>query len=104
EVPQRVVAVDASARVTGRPERDQLAGRERQLRRRATEELVVLGVRARIAGLDVVDAEPVELLRDAQLVVDRERDALELAPVAQRRVVDRDARRDGYLTHSSQSL
>jgi hypothetical protein len=32
----------------------------------------------------------VELLRDAELVVDRQGDALELAAVAQRRVVDLD--------------
>ena len=59
--------------------------------RRAAEHLVVLRVRARPAGFDEVDAEPVELLGDAQLVVDGERDALELRAVAQRRVVDLDS-------------
>ena len=43
------------------------------------EELVVLGVGAGPAALDAVHAEVVELLGDAQLVVDGERDALELA-------------------------
>jgi hypothetical protein len=37
-----------------------------------------------------VDAEPVELFGDAQLVFDGERNALELRTVAQRRVVDLD--------------
>ena len=57
---------------------------------RAPEQLVVLRVGARPTGLDVVDAEVVELLGDPQLVLDGERDALELRPVPQRRVVDLD--------------
>jgi hypothetical protein len=40
-----------------------------------------------------VHAEPVELLGDSQLVVDGEGDALELAAVAQRGVVDLDGLR-----------
>ena len=56
----------------------------------APEQLVVLGVGARPTRLDVVDAQPVELLGDPQLVLDGERDAFELRPVAQRRVVDLD--------------
>jgi hypothetical protein len=53
---------------------------------RATEELRVLGVRGRPAALDEVDAEVVELLGDAQLVVDRCRHAFDLQTIAQRRV------------------
>ena len=81
-------------------ERDERARVERELRRRAPEELVVLRVRAGPAGLDVVDAEPVELLGDAQLVVDGERDALELRAVAQRRVVDLDPGRPARVTYA----
>src|SRR5437870_33301 len=54
------------------------------------EELLVARVRARPAALDVVDAEVVEPLGDAQLVLEREGDVLGLRPVAQRRVVDLD--------------
>jgi hypothetical protein len=43
------------------------------------------------AALDEVHAEAVELLGDAQLVVHREGDALQLGAVAQRGVVDVDA-------------
>ena len=93
EVAERVVGVDLALDAPGRPERDQRRGVEVQLGRRAPEELVVLRVGAGPARLDEVDAEPVELLGDAQLVVDGERDALELAAVAQRRVVDLDALR-----------
>ena len=44
------------------------------------EELLVARIRARPAALDVVDAEGVETLGDAQLVVEREADVLRLAP------------------------
>ena len=57
---------------------------------RLLEELDVLGVRARPAALDVVDAEGVEPLGDAQLVGDREGDAFALGAVAQGGVVDFD--------------
>ena len=56
----------------------------------AGEELDVLRVGARPAALDVVHAEEVELLGDAQLVVDGRRDALDLQAVAQRGVEDLD--------------
>src|SRR2546426_3425738 len=55
------------------------------------EELLVARVRARPAALDVMDAEVVEPLGDAQLVLEREGDVLGLRPVAQRRVVELDA-------------
>src|SRR5213078_968637 len=55
------------------------------------EELLVAWVRARPAALDVVEAEVVEALGDAELVLEREGDVLGLRPVAQRRVVELDA-------------
>src|SRR3954468_20920541 len=70
------------------PEGDEGGGVELELGAGPPEELVVLGVGARPPALDPVHAEPVELLGDAELVVDGEGDALELTPVAQRRVVD----------------
>ena len=90
EVAQRLVGVDLALHPPRRSERDEPAGGELQLLRQPPEQLVVLGVGAGPAGLDVVHAERVELLGDAELVVDRERDALELRAVAQRRVVDLD--------------
>src|SRR6266446_2403846 len=54
------------------------------------EELLVARVRARPAALDVTDAEVVEPLGNAQLVLEREGDVLGLRPVAQRRVVELD--------------
>ncbi len=51
-------------------------------------ELGLLGVRARKAGLDVVDAEPVESLDDADLLGGGERHSLALHAVAQGRVVE----------------
>jgi hypothetical protein len=55
-------------------------------RARAAEELGVLGVGARPAALDVVDAEAVEQGGDLELVLDGEAQALALGPVAQRRI------------------
>ena len=62
-------------------------------RRERRAEFAVLGeqfgvgrIRARIAALDVVDAELVEQLRDRELVVQREIDAVHLRAVAQRGV------------------
>src|SRR5262249_4900096 len=111
QLPQRVVGVDLALHAPGRAERDQLARLELQLLGKPAEDLVVLGVGAGPARLDVVHAEPVELLGDAELVVDGERDALELRTVPQRRVVDLDtfrkARRyPGYVTrgHSPTTL
>ena len=56
----------------------------------ALEEAQVLGVRARPATLDVVDAEGVEPLGDADLVLHGEGHAFALRAVAQRRVVNLD--------------
>ena len=55
-----------------------------------TEELGILGIRAGPTTLDVVDAQPVELGGDLELVGHGERDTLALRPVAQCRVVDSD--------------
>ena len=52
------------------------------------EQLPVLRVRCREAGLDVRAAEAVEQVRDLQLLADGQRDSLALHAVAQRRVVD----------------
>ena len=52
------------------------------------EECRVARIRARPAALDVVHTEGRETLRDPELVLERERDVLALAAVAQRRVVE----------------
>ena len=70
----------AEGREPRMPEVELLAG--------AAEELGVLGVGPRPAALDVAHAEAVELLGDAQLVGDREVEALLLGAVAQGGVVD----------------
>ena len=54
------------------------------------EELELLGVRRREAGLDEVDAELVELARDAHLLGRRQREAGALHAIAQRGVVELD--------------
>src|SRR5262249_30790866 len=53
--------------------------------------LEVLRVRERVAALDEIDAEFVELARDQQLVFEREVPPLALAAVAERRVVNENA-------------
>ena len=78
------------ARVAGAAERAHACPLQAFLAHR-DEELRVLRVRARPAALDVVDAELVQLPRDRELVVERQRDAGALAAVAERGVVDRDA-------------
>ena len=89
-MPQGLVGVDLPFHAPCRAERDDLARLELQLVGDPAEGLVVLGIGAGPARLDVVDAQPVELLGDTELVVDGERDAFELRAVAQRRVVDLD--------------
>ena len=88
--PQRRVVVGPTERSTGRTERDELGPRQVELLGGATEELLVLRVRLGVSALDPVDSQPVELLGDAQLVLDAERDALELGTVAQGGVEDVD--------------
>ena len=52
----------------------------------ALEKLLVLGIRARPAAFDVVDAQLVQLLGNEQLVVHGERDGLALRAVPERGV------------------
>ena len=96
QVLERLVLVDLALDPPGRAERDERGRRELQLVLGPGEELVVLGVGARPTALDVVHTQPVELLGDAELVLDRQRDALQLAAVSQRRVVDLDGRGCGH--------
>src|SRR5690606_31201782 len=86
------VAVGLAEWLAGGAEGDELGRAEGELGRRPPEELLVLGVGLRVAALDPADAEVVELLGDAELVVDRQGDALELGAVPQGRVEDVDAR------------
>ena len=88
--PEPGVVLGAHARVPRAAERAH-ARPLQALLAHGDEELRVLRVRARPAALDVVDAELVQLPRDRELVVERQRDAGALAAVAQRGVVDRDA-------------
>ncbi len=74
----------------GRAERHQRRRGQAQLLLGPREELDVLGVRAGPAALDEGDTEVIELLGDAQLVVDGERQALLLAAVPQNGVEDVD--------------
>ena len=64
-----------------------------------------LGLEDGKAGLDQVDAEVVERVRDTDLLVDRERHALALHAIPQGRVIDDDPGHawDGTGTRSSQS-
>ena len=88
QVGQHLVGVHPSPGPAGGAEGDQLADLQVELGAGPLEELVVLGVGAGPATLDACHAETVELLGDAQLVVDGERDALKLGAVAQGGVVD----------------
>ena len=90
EVAQRVVGVDLAPRAPRRPEGDERRGRQVELVGSPGEELDVLRVGARPAALDEVHAEDVELLGDAQLVLDRGRHALDLEAVAKGGVEDLD--------------
>ena len=86
QVAQGRVVVDLAAGPAGRAERHERGGRQHEFVRGAGEELDVLRVRPRPAAFDVVHTEEVELLGDAQLVVDGGRHALDLETVAQGRV------------------
>ena len=72
QVGQHLVRVHLAPGPAGGSERHQLADLQVELRAGPGEELVVLGVGARPAPLDERDSEEVELLGDAQLVVDGE--------------------------------
>jgi hypothetical protein len=88
EQPQRRVLVGAGVAPARHAERAHV-GRE-ALAREALEQLLLLRVRGREAGLDEGDAEVVEQVRDAHLLLGRERHPLPLHPVAQGGVVDLD--------------
>ena len=90
QVAQSRIVVDLALHASGRAEGDKGRCGQVQIGARAAEELFVFRVRAGEAALDVVHTEVVELLRDMELVLDRERNTLELAAVAQGRVEDLD--------------
>jgi hypothetical protein len=83
QVAQCGVVVDLATWPAGAPECHQRRRPKLQLRVGAGEELDVLWVRARPTTLDVGDTEMIQLLGDAQLVVDGGRHALHLEAVAQ---------------------
>ena len=91
EVAEGLVGGCLPAGTARRAERDECRGLEPELLGGPDEELLVFRVRTRPAALYVWDAQVVELLGDAQLVVDRQRYAFLLRTVAQRRVVDVDS-------------
>src|SRR5205823_6386268 len=72
-----------------RSEARDLRGLQPELRY-AAEELDVLRVGAGPAALDVMHADLIQPRRDLELVVDRQRQALALRAVAERRVVEDD--------------
>ena len=81
------------AGLAGAAERGQPGVLQLQLGPGAAEELDVLGVRARVAALDVVNAEAVQHARNLQLVLHREGQTLALGPVSKRRVEQLDLHR-----------
>jgi hypothetical protein len=83
QVAQGGVVVDLALRPAGAAEGHHRGGGEAQLGVGAGEELDVLRVGARPPTLDEVHAEVVELLGDAQFVVDGGRHTLHLEAVAQ---------------------
>ncbi len=87
---ERGIHIDSAGRATCGPEGDQLRGAELQFARGALEELGVLGIGLGIAALDPAHPEVLELFGDAELVLDGERDPLELCAIAQGRVEDLD--------------
>ena len=76
KVGQRGVLGGVATHPPGGPEGHQGGPLEGQLGTGPGEELLVLGVGSRPAPFDVVNAEAVELLGDAQLVVDGQRNSL----------------------------
>ena len=83
------VVLRAHARPPGRAERADPGGLEDRVLH-ALEEAQVLGIRPGPAALDVVDAERVEALGDADLVLHGEGHTFALGAVPKRRVVDLD--------------
>ena len=89
EVGEPLVLVGRRALLTGGPERGDARMGKRHLPH-AAEELDVFRVRRGETALDEIDAERVEPLHDAQLVVKRKRDTLALLAVAQCAVICED--------------
>ena len=90
QVLQRLILVDLAARSPRRPERDERRRGEVELVRSSGEELDVLGVGTGPSTFDEVHAEVVELLGDAELVLDGRRDTFDLQAVAEGGVEDLD--------------
>jgi hypothetical protein len=90
EQAQRLVVLRGDVAPPRHPERGDLRGPER-LARQQLEQLRLLGVGGGEAGFDQRDAELVEDVRDAHLLLGRERHPLPLHSVAQGAVVDGDA-------------
>src|SRR5262249_54332411 len=88
--PQRGIGVGGHAAAPRHPEGRHLRVLE-GLPREEPEQRLLLGVRARKSSLDEVHAEAVERVRDAQLLVDRERHALALHAVTEGGVVEEDS-------------
>jgi hypothetical protein len=101
---QRSVLLRGGAAPAGHAERAHVGAQALVLE--PLEQLGLLRVRGREAGLDERDPEVVEHVGDADLLLHGQRHALSLHPVAQGRVVDRDPRHGasaGCGTTSSQS-
>ena len=90
QLAQDLVVLGPHAGTAGGPEGHQRGRRQAELGRGPGEELLVLVVGAGPSPFDEGDAEMVELLGHAELVVHGERQALLLGPVAQRGVEDVD--------------
>ena len=88
EQPQRGVVGGRAVLAPRHPEGGDLGVRER-LAREQLEERLLLRVRGREAALDQVDAEVVESVRDAHLLVGGQRHALPLHAVAEGGVVEK---------------
>ena len=96
QVVQCLILVNPTSGPTSRPEGHESRSLKVEFVDGSAEEFVVFGVGTWPAAFDVVDPQPVELACDLQLVFDRERDAFELASIAQSRVIDLD-----FLRHSA---
>ena len=101
EVREGRITVDLALRSTSGTKRHKGRRRQVEFGLGPLEELVVLRVGARPTTLDERNTEAVELLGDAQLVVDRQRNALQLTSVAEGRVVDVDLGGPGRIVDSA---
>ena len=94
EGPKSLVIFCGDAGSAGGTERDERRGRQGELTVRSSEELRVLRIRPRPTAFDEGDAQVVELLSHADLVLNRQRDALLLGAVSQGGVEDLDEVRE----------